>query len=95
MRQLLELGTWGHLINLCGRDFPIKTNQYIEDYAKKLGNSSDITTVVTKPDNQKYKRVSISQYQSLELSDERIEELLENGYRKKHKNWSGKVINNS
>ena len=89
MRQLLEIGTWGHLINLCGRDFPIKTNQYIEDFAEKLGNSSDITTVVTNPDNQKYKRVSFSQYQSLELSEERIENLLANGYHKKHKNWSG------
>ena len=36
MQELLEASpSWNHLINLCGRDFPIKTNDQIENYLKE------------------------------------------------------------
>ena len=36
MEELLEVSnSWRHLINLCGRDFPLKTNDRIEGYLKE------------------------------------------------------------
>ena len=93
MRQLLSISSvWGHLINLCGRDFPIQTNDNLEKFAAALGVGSDITSHLTTPDHQKYKRVEQSQYQSGELTDKKKKKLLASGYRVKKRGWSGEWI---
>lgn len=90
MRQLLSIDvTWRHLINLCGRDFPLQTNDDLEKYAAELGIKSDITTLETTPDHDKYKRIDQSQYHSGELTEEKRTELLNNGYHTSHVTWSG------
>ena len=90
MKQLLATNnTWHHLINLCGRDFPVKTNDQIEMYLNELGNKSDIGSTTVKPGQMKYERVSRSQVHTAELSEETKQKYFKLGFRTKTMNWSG------
>lgn len=46
---------WNHVINLCGQDFPIKTNREIVDYLKSKWNGKNLTPGVKQPDHIKYR----------------------------------------
>ena len=89
MKQLLKFGGWKHLINLCGRDFPIRSNDQIEYYLAQLGDSSDISSHETKPDDMKYRRIATSQYQAKELTRQKGLALLAKGYYLKRYGWAG------
>lgn len=46
---------WKYVINLCGEDFPIKTNKEIIHYIRSKWNNKNITPGVIQPSNTKFK----------------------------------------
>ncbi|XP_018416185.1 PREDICTED: beta-1,3-galactosyl-O-glycosyl-glycoprotein beta-1,6-N-acetylglucosaminyltransferase 7 [Nanorana parkeri] len=46
---------WSHVINLCGQDFPIRTNREIIRYLKSKWNRKNLTPGVIQPDHMKYR----------------------------------------
>ncbi|XP_012371206.1 beta-1,3-galactosyl-O-glycosyl-glycoprotein beta-1,6-N-acetylglucosaminyltransferase 7 [Octodon degus] len=46
---------WSYVINLCGEDFPIKTNKEIIHYIRSKWNNKNITPGVIQPSNTKFK----------------------------------------
>uniref|UniRef100_A0A8C5QWN3 Glucosaminyl (N-acetyl) transferase family member 7 n=1 Tax=Leptobrachium leishanense TaxID=445787 RepID=A0A8C5QWN3_9ANUR len=50
---------WKHVINLCGQDFPIRTNREIVRYLKTQWNGRNLTPGVIQPSHMKY-RTSLS-----------------------------------
>lgn len=46
---------WNYVINLCGQDFPIKTNKEIIRYIRSKWNDKNITPGVVQPPNSKSK----------------------------------------
>ncbi|KAM5135548.1 beta-1,3-galactosyl-O-glycosyl-glycoprotein beta-1,6-N-acetylglucosaminyltransferase 7-like [Mantella aurantiaca] len=46
---------WNHVINLCGQDFPIKTNREIIRYLKSKWKGKNLTPGVIQPDHIKYR----------------------------------------
>ncbi|XP_063315618.1 beta-1,3-galactosyl-O-glycosyl-glycoprotein beta-1,6-N-acetylglucosaminyltransferase 7-like [Pelobates fuscus] len=60
MEDLIESDNqWRHVINLCGQDFPIRTNREIVKYLKTQWNGRNLTPGVIQPPHMKY-RTSIS-----------------------------------
>ncbi|XP_053309416.1 beta-1,3-galactosyl-O-glycosyl-glycoprotein beta-1,6-N-acetylglucosaminyltransferase 7-like [Spea bombifrons] len=64
MEELLAADTpWRHVINLCGQDFPIKTNREIIRYLKSKWNGRNLTPGVLQPPHMKYRtRVSYREF---------------------------------
>ncbi|XP_072270318.1 beta-1,3-galactosyl-O-glycosyl-glycoprotein beta-1,6-N-acetylglucosaminyltransferase 7-like [Pyxicephalus adspersus] len=46
---------WNHVINLCGQDFPVKSNREIINYLKSKWNGKNLTPGVIQPDHIKYR----------------------------------------
>ncbi|XP_038658846.1 beta-1,3-galactosyl-O-glycosyl-glycoprotein beta-1,6-N-acetylglucosaminyltransferase 7 [Scyliorhinus canicula] len=46
---------WMHVINLCGQDFPIKTNLEIIQHVKRKWDGKNITPGILQPQNMKYR----------------------------------------
>lgn len=46
---------WKHVINLCGQDFPMKTNSEVIRYLKSKWNGKNLTPGVIQPDHIKYR----------------------------------------
>ncbi|XP_056404038.1 beta-1,3-galactosyl-O-glycosyl-glycoprotein beta-1,6-N-acetylglucosaminyltransferase 7-like [Hyla sarda] len=46
---------WRHVINLCGQDFPMKTNREIVQYLKSKWNGRNLTPGVIQPLHMKYR----------------------------------------
>ncbi|KAM4609523.1 beta-1,3-galactosyl-O-glycosyl-glycoprotein beta-1,6-N-acetylglucosaminyltransferase 7-like [Discoglossus pictus] len=56
MEDLVQSKTqWRHVINLCGQDFPIKTNREIIQYLKSKWNGKNLTPGVIQPAHMKYR----------------------------------------
>ncbi|XP_037356616.1 beta-1,3-galactosyl-O-glycosyl-glycoprotein beta-1,6-N-acetylglucosaminyltransferase 7-like [Talpa occidentalis] len=54
MRELVHAARpWGYVINLCGQDFPIKTNKEIIHYIRSKWNDKNITPGIIQPPNNK------------------------------------------
>ncbi|XP_075427732.1 putative beta-1,3-galactosyl-O-glycosyl-glycoprotein beta-1,6-N-acetylglucosaminyltransferase 7 [Ascaphus truei] len=60
---------WSYVLNLCGQDFPIKTNKEIIQYLKSKWNGKNLTPGVTQPPHIQYRtRVSYKEFVHLEKS---------------------------
>ncbi|XP_069611761.1 beta-1,3-galactosyl-O-glycosyl-glycoprotein beta-1,6-N-acetylglucosaminyltransferase 7-like [Ranitomeya imitator] len=46
---------WRHVINLCGQDFPMKTNREIVQYLKTRWNGKNLTPGVIQPPHMRYR----------------------------------------
>ncbi|XP_019365750.1 PREDICTED: beta-1,3-galactosyl-O-glycosyl-glycoprotein beta-1,6-N-acetylglucosaminyltransferase 7 [Gavialis gangeticus] len=64
MKDLIKFNSqWNYVINLCGQDYPIKTNKEIIQYIKSKWNGKNITPGVVQPPHIKYRtRVSYKEY---------------------------------
>ncbi|KAM4698706.1 beta-1,3-galactosyl-O-glycosyl-glycoprotein beta-1,6-N-acetylglucosaminyltransferase 7-like [Rhinophrynus dorsalis] len=60
---------WNYVINLCGQDFPIKTNREIVQYLKSKWSGRNLTPGVVQPPHMKYRTsVSYREFLHLEMS---------------------------
>ncbi|XP_039353882.1 beta-1,3-galactosyl-O-glycosyl-glycoprotein beta-1,6-N-acetylglucosaminyltransferase 7-like [Mauremys reevesii] len=56
MKDLVNTKTqWNYVINLCGQDYPIKTNKEIIQYIKSKWNDKNITPGVVQPPHMKHR----------------------------------------
>ncbi|XP_074867931.1 putative beta-1,3-galactosyl-O-glycosyl-glycoprotein beta-1,6-N-acetylglucosaminyltransferase 7 isoform X1 [Carettochelys insculpta] len=56
MKDLVNVKTqWNYVINLCGQDYPIKTNKEIIQYIKSKWNNKNITPGVVQPPHMKHR----------------------------------------
>uniref|UniRef100_A0A8C8S149 Glucosaminyl (N-acetyl) transferase family member 7 n=1 Tax=Pelusios castaneus TaxID=367368 RepID=A0A8C8S149_9SAUR len=56
MKDLVNARTqWNYVINLCGQDYPIKTNKEIIQYIKSKWNGKNITPGVVQPPHMKHR----------------------------------------
>ncbi|XP_006018251.1 beta-1,3-galactosyl-O-glycosyl-glycoprotein beta-1,6-N-acetylglucosaminyltransferase 7 [Alligator sinensis] len=64
MKDLIKFNIqWNYVINLCGQDYPIKTNKEIIQYIKSKWNGKNITPGVVQPPHIKYRtHVSYKEY---------------------------------
>uniref|UniRef100_A0A7M4EAS8 Glucosaminyl (N-acetyl) transferase family member 7 n=1 Tax=Crocodylus porosus TaxID=8502 RepID=A0A7M4EAS8_CROPO len=64
MKDLIKFNSqWNYVINLCGQDYPIKTNKEIIQYIKSKWNGKNITPGVIQPPHIKYRtHVSYKEY---------------------------------
>ncbi|XP_006129457.1 putative beta-1,3-galactosyl-O-glycosyl-glycoprotein beta-1,6-N-acetylglucosaminyltransferase 7 [Pelodiscus sinensis] len=64
MKDLVNIKTqWNYIINLCGQDYPIKTNKEIIQYIKSKWNDKNITPGVVQPPHMKHRtHVSYKEY---------------------------------
>ncbi|XP_075032582.1 putative beta-1,3-galactosyl-O-glycosyl-glycoprotein beta-1,6-N-acetylglucosaminyltransferase 7 [Mixophyes fleayi] len=60
---------WKHVINLCGQDFPIKTNRKIVQYLKSKWNGINLTPGMIQPQHMKYRtRVIYKEFVHMEMA---------------------------
>ncbi|XP_063815101.1 beta-1,3-galactosyl-O-glycosyl-glycoprotein beta-1,6-N-acetylglucosaminyltransferase 7-like [Pseudophryne corroboree] len=60
---------WKHVINVCGQDFPIKTNREIVQYLKSKWNGRNLTPGVIQPQHMKYRtRFTYKEFVHMEKS---------------------------
>lgn len=63
MHDLIRSKTqWNYVINLCGQDFPIKTNKELVRYIKTKWNGKNITPGIVQPPHMKH-RTHVSYYE--------------------------------
>ncbi|XP_060086735.1 beta-1,3-galactosyl-O-glycosyl-glycoprotein beta-1,6-N-acetylglucosaminyltransferase 7-like [Heteronotia binoei] len=56
MHDLIHSKTpWNYVINLCGQDFPIKTNKELMQYIKSKWNGKNMTPGIVQPPHMKYR----------------------------------------
>ena len=69
MKKLLEINNaWKYLINLCGQDFPIKSNREIVRELKLRNGTSSISSQEIKPHKKKWDRYAYSWYADREAT---------------------------
>nr|XP_028591096.1 beta-1,3-galactosyl-O-glycosyl-glycoprotein beta-1,6-N-acetylglucosaminyltransferase 7 isoform X2 [Podarcis muralis] len=60
---------WNYVINLCGQDYPIKTNKELMQYIKSKWNGKNMTPGIVQPPHMKYRtHVSYKEYVHSEKS---------------------------
>ncbi|XP_048352625.1 beta-1,3-galactosyl-O-glycosyl-glycoprotein beta-1,6-N-acetylglucosaminyltransferase 7-like [Sphaerodactylus townsendi] len=56
MHDLIHSKTqWSYVVNLCGQDFPIKTNKELVQYIKSKWNGKNMTPGIVQPPHMKYR----------------------------------------
>uniref|UniRef100_A0A8D2LBR4 Glucosaminyl (N-acetyl) transferase family member 7 n=2 Tax=Varanus komodoensis TaxID=61221 RepID=A0A8D2LBR4_VARKO len=70
MKDLIHSKTqWNYVINLCGQDYPIKTNKELILYIKTKWNGKNITPGIVQPSYMKHRtNISYKEYVHLEKS---------------------------